>query len=405
MNLKDPLWSKKKASDSVHAVSNQLTHTKRIDSSPNSMPLFNTNDTEAIINAIAQSGTHLFSFKDYWIITLSVVAATILFPIIVGPVFRFSVRKLLRNTAFIVPILMLLTIIASLATSLKNKFAAFTGVILFPFALAAIGLTIYASIKGKDQILWCGFAFTYGTSLWIDTFVRDFRIINTPKGPWVAGLLPPAYMLITHCGINVNPRFKALLWKWFSIIRGAEEKTKRERFRAAVVFLYHGIVIAYWYNVRDRGTLLAIPHAILAANRLLSTTRDSNPKRFYIWLGFLIIWICSVSADRHLAPSRFSGFFIAFFPMWALFGFWAYLDYKAGVHEILGRYWRREEKRGKAKPMLEKHESLPARSRRQTMSTSHTSSPTHSRRQTLDTPRASLPARSRHQSLNVSPVY
>ena len=393
MNLKDPLWSKKEASDSVTLVSNESTHAKRADIFPDSVPLFNTNDTNAIIDAISQSGTHLFSFKDYWIITIPVVTATIFLPIIVGPVFRFTVRKLLKNTAFIVPILMLLTIVASLATSLKNKFTAYTAVILFPFGLTAVGLTIYSSMTGKDQMLWCGFALTYGASLWIDTFVRDFRIINTPKGPWVAGLFPPAYMLITHCGISgrihIGPRWKFPLLKWFGIVKGAEGKTKQECFRIALILLYHGIAIAYWYNVRDRGTLLAIPFAILVGNRLLSTTRDSNPKRFYIWLGFLIIWICSVSADRKLEPSRSSGFFIAFFPMWALFGFWVYLDYKIRIHEILRRYWRGEETRGKAKPGLVRNGSIPVRSRRPT----------------FDASRPSFPARSRRQTLNASPIH
>ena len=163
-----------------------------------------------IINAITGSGTHLWSFKGYWIVTLLVVAATIFFPMLVGPVFRYSIRKLLKNTAFIVPILMLLTIVASIATSLKDKFTAYTAVVLFPFGSTAVALMIYASMAGKDQILWCGYAMTYGTSLWIDAFVRDFRIIDTPKGPWVSGLIPPTYLLITHCVIsdwrNIGPR-------------------------------------------------------------------------------------------------------------------------------------------------------------------------------------------------------
>ena len=384
MNLQDPLVSKTQASDSVQATSNELTQANTIDSFLNSPPLFSSNETEAIIKAITESGAHLWSFKDYWIITLPVVAATIFLPIIIGPVFRFTVRKLLKNTAFIVPVLMLLTIVASLATSLKDTFTAYTVVILFPFGLTAVALMFYVSLTGTDQILWCGYAITYGTSLWIDTFVRDFRIIGTPKGPWVSGLLPPVYLLVTHCGIGnwdyIGLRMKVLMWKWFGMIKGAGG-AKRERCRAAVMVLYHSIAIAYWYNVRDRGTLLAIPFAILAANRLLNTINDSGPRRFFIWVGFLIIWVCSVIADRSLAPSRSSGFFIAFFPMWALFGYWAYLDHKTRIHGILRRYWRRVEDQGKAKPGSGGSDFLPARSRRQT----------------FDAPRAPLPARSRRQ--------
>lgn len=387
MNLQDPLVSRAQASNSVHATSDELTPANTIDNFLNNPPLFRSNETEAIIKAITESGAHLWSFKDYWIITLPVVAATIFLPIIIGPVFRFTVRKLLKNTAFIVPILMLLTIVASLATSLNDKFTAYTVVILFPFGLTAVALMIYVSITGTDQILWCGFAITYGTSLWIDTFVRNFRIIGTPKGPWVSGLLPPVYLLVTHCGIgnwdHVGLRMKVLLWKWFGMIRGVEG-AKRERCRAAIMVLYHGIAIAYWYNVRDQGTLLAIPFAILAANRLLNTF--GNPGRFFIWVGFLIVWTTSVVVDRGLAPSHSSGFFIAFFPVWALFGYWVYLDHKNRIHEIWRGHWAGKKNQGKTKSASAGSDFMLARSRRQT----------------FDVPRAPLRARSRRQTAGVS---
>lgn len=86
-------------------------------------------------------------------------------------------------------------------------------------------------------------------------------------------------------------------------------------------------------------------------------------------------------ADRSLAPSRSSGFFITFFPIWALFEYWAYLDHKTHIHEVLLRYWRRVEDQGKTKPNSGGSDFLPARSRRQT----------------FDKPRAPLPARSRSQ--------
>ena len=390
MNLKDPLWSKEGSPNSAPGVANRSTMADTIDSPSNNMSLFSTNETDTIINAITGSGAHLWSFEDYWIVTLPVVVATIFLPIIVGPVFRYSVRKLLKNTAFIVPILMLLTIVASIATSLKDKFTAYTVVVLFPFGLTAVALLMYASMAGKDQILWCGYAITYGMSLWIDTFVRDFRIIDTPRGPWVAGLLPPTYLLITHCGISdwrkVGPRLKVFTWKCVGMDQGAEKGLVR---RAVPIILYHIFAIPYWIKVRDRGTLLAIPFAILVANRLLNTTRDSNPKRFFIWLGFLCIWICSVAADTNLVPSRFSGFFIAFFPMWALFAYQTYLDYKTRIHESLRRYWREKETRGTEKPGLGRSDSLPTRSRRQT----------------FDAPRAPLSAYPRRHTADASSVH
>lgn len=171
------------------------------------------------------------------------------------------------------------------------------------------------------------------------------------------------------------------------MIKGAEGGKKRERCRAALIIIYHGIAIAYWYNVRDRGTLLTIPFAILWSNRLLNSTCDHTPKRFLTWLGFYIIWVISVAADRYSAPSHSSGFFIAFFPTWALFGYWAYLDYQTRVHEIVRRYSRRIEKQGTAALNLERGDPLLA----------------PSRRPTFDASRATVPARSRRRDSGASP--
>ena len=390
MNLKDPLWSKKGPPNSAPGAANGSTIANVVDSPSNNTSLFSTNETDYVINAITGSGTHLWSSEDYWIITLPVVAATIFLPIIVGPLFRYSIRKLLKNTAFIVPILMLLTIVASISTSLKDKFRVYTVAVLFPFGWTAAALLVYASMAGKDQILWCGYAITYGTSLWIDMFVGDFRIIDTPKGPWVSGLIPSTYLLITHCGIsdwrNIGPRLKIFTRKCVGMDRGAEKGFVR---RAVPIILYHIFAIPYWVKVRDRGTLLAIPYAILVANRLLNTLCQPNPKRFWVWVGFLFIWICSVAADRNLAPSRFSGFFVAFFPMWTLFAYQAYLDYKTRIHEALREKWRGRKIRGTEKPELVRSDSLSARPRRQT----------------FDAPRAPLSAYARRHTAGVSSAH
>ena len=389
MNLKDPLWPKKGSPKSATGVANGSTVANITDSPSNNISLFNTNESDAIINAISGSGTHLFSFQDYWIVTLPVVAATIILPIIVGPVFRYSIRNLLKNTALVVPILMSLMIAAGIATSLKDIIGAYTMVVLFPLGVTAVVLVVYSSLSRKDQVLGCGYAITYGTSLWIDMFVRDNGINDMPKGPWVSGLIPPAYLFVTYSGIsdwrNIGPRLKVFTWKCVGLDQGAKKGWKR---RAVPILLYHIFAIPYWLKVRDRGTLLAIPFAILAANRLLNTISDFTPKRFFVWVGFLFIWICSVAADRNLAPSRSSGFFIAFLPMWALFAYQAYLDHKARIHKAL-RKWRGKGNRGTEKPGLGRSDTLPSRPRRQT----------------FDAPRAPLSAYSRHHTADVSSVH
>ena len=184
MNLKDPLWSKKGPPNSAPGVANGSTIANIVDSPSNNTSLFSTNETDYVINAITGSGTHLWSFEDYWIITLPVVAATIFLPIIVGPVFRYSIRNLLKNTAFIVPILMLLTIVASISTSLKDKFRVH-GCGPFPLWLdgcSALGICINGW-KGPNSVVWvCHYVWNESLDRYVRGRLQDHRYAERTMG-------------------------------------------------------------------------------------------------------------------------------------------------------------------------------------------------------------------------------
>jgi hypothetical protein len=88
MNLIDPLW---RTADGQNSTPNVI-----VPSSSDSS-LFTQNQTASIVNAIMGSGTHLWSFKSYWYITIPLTIATIFLPLVAGAIFRAVSRFLYRN--------------------------------------------------------------------------------------------------------------------------------------------------------------------------------------------------------------------------------------------------------------------------------------------------------------------
>ena len=329
MNLENPLWPSKIAAAGDLVLSNGSINSTVFH--PNNESLL-SDDTQAIIQAVNDSGPHLFTFKDYWIISGPVVIITTLFPILIGPVFRKIIRGLKDHTMLIVPFLMLLTIVASVATSVSENFTSFTVLTLLPFALAAVSLLVYSSVRGKDQLLWLGFAITYGCSLWIDTFISHFRIIGVPEGPWTVGLAPPLYILATHCGVHLPQKWKEAITAWSTKVSGEDGSANGEGLRLILAIIYYGAAIGWWYNKRDHGTFLAIPFALLAVNRIIYSLKFDGP--YVFWIVFAIIWFISVMADNNFNyDSRASGAFITFLPMTTIFLRWSWRGRKLRVRE------------------------------------------------------------------------
>ncbi|KIW30486.1 uncharacterized protein PV07_06228 [Cladophialophora immunda] len=113
MNLKDPLWStstshtSNKTSASSKLVSSQsnlttqsqlssataIVHATTTSPAPALISTDSANLTASFAAALAsQPGSYLFNFKQFWYIAVSVTAATIFLPIVVGPAFRATVQ-------------------------------------------------------------------------------------------------------------------------------------------------------------------------------------------------------------------------------------------------------------------------------------------------------------------------
>jgi hypothetical protein len=110
MNVKDPLWpattsessntispsSKDSAASNAQSLITGVTaviHAAPTPTTPDTVTSSATNLVEAFIEALdRQPGSHLFEFREFWYIAVSVTAATIFLPLFVGAVFRTIVR-------------------------------------------------------------------------------------------------------------------------------------------------------------------------------------------------------------------------------------------------------------------------------------------------------------------------
>ena len=113
MNLHDPLWPRGHAAANDSGPSN-ASYNAKTRGQGNDTAL--SADAQAIISALASSGPHLFTFKQYWIVSVSVVVATILFPILIGPIFRSIFRQFQKNKAFLIPAFVFCVIGADVAS-------------------------------------------------------------------------------------------------------------------------------------------------------------------------------------------------------------------------------------------------------------------------------------------------
>jgi hypothetical protein len=149
MNLIDPL---------SNSTPNVIVPSSSNDSSP-----FSQNQTASIVNAITTSGTHLWSFKSYWYITIPLTIATIFLPLVAGAIFRTVSRFLYRyrtswrliTTIFAIVLAAILFVVAELQSELTwEAFDIVTSICLGIPALYGLGRAI---LRKQNRLIWSVF--------------------------------------------------------------------------------------------------------------------------------------------------------------------------------------------------------------------------------------------------------
>ena len=293
MNISEPIWGPiipEAASNDSGAdpgISNM--------SVPNS---FSETQSNAIITAISSSGPYLWSFKMYWTIASPVTFATILLPLIFGPILRSSVEFFYDNRSYARLFLMLLGLGAIAVLDELVPTLAYILIFGISFGLLALGSLIWVSVTGENQWIWAGFAAVFASSLALDELAVTFNKVG------VTGYLPLTYLLAVWYRIEIRnfvaPKFrrtqdyiaKMCPW-WLSPLFSKPLPW--------VICTYNGFAVLVYFVVPYYGalTIFSVPLGILAINRVIRSFVTQTD--ISLWILYVAIFTASLTIDAYFA--------------------------------------------------------------------------------------------------------
>ncbi len=359
MHISEPIWGP--------VILDAMTSSNSANSEANmSSPAgFSSAETDAIVAAISSSGSYLWSFKMYWIIAAPITLATILLPLVAGPIFRRSVIYLYQNRYYARPILALLGLGGIVAMDQFAPVIPYLYVFGISYGLVALYKLIHASVYGKNQWIWTGFSIVFATSLAMDELVAAFAKVG------MTGYLPLIYLFLVWYRFEIRDWLGPRLQRpWSHISQRCRKlqllqflQSKRWIWQVSLLCIYYTSAVLIYVNVPYYGALsiFSIPLGILAINRFIR----SFVTRVYIirWTVYTVLYTASLIMDARAAwnsdceydhvlynsgPSGELGSdcgqgllvfgFTCFVPATYLFGFWIFLDYKNPIYGFVG-YW------------------------------------------------------------------
>ena len=213
MNVSDPLWpsSNSKASNDTNYTTVNGTN------STSSVFAASQNETNAVVGAIYDTASHLWTFKEYWYITASVTIATIFLPMIMGSIFRILAQFMSRHIAWWRAAMLLVGFVVIYFMNLylpRLPFLIIFGVFL---GLLAAYLLIKALIMKRRRILWASFALLYVVTLIASIYISVSRLF--------LGLVCPFFLFCLW--VDISKATKALLYVTFGFF-GREETSSPE---------------------------------------------------------------------------------------------------------------------------------------------------------------------------------
>ena len=325
MNLRNPLWGP--------VIPNSTSSASLPSSTPDSTSSMGlSQDQNTIIAEIASSSPYLWDFRLFWIIAGLMTLATILLPVIGGPIFRWTVKTFHRNMVYLRPLIALLLLGALAALDYFIPTTPYWYVFGFSFGSVAGCTLIYASYTGKDQLIWCGYSIIFAASFTMDELVDFLGPDVGLCGYWSLTYLILVWMrrevkeLVTHRLAQLLQRvirhLPTTLCKALGKLRALLPDL---RVRKVMAFLlYYGLAVLLYFLLSNIGSLcfFGIPHGVLSINRLIRSacTREYFPYWLIyagiVWLSFIVTYKFPVYA------------LTSFLPMAYLFPFWVFLDHK-----------------------------------------------------------------------------
>ena len=345
MNLRDPLWKANGATNITAAFPPTFSSSNSVAIAANAS-LFSPAQAEAMIAAISGSGPYLWSFELYWYITIPVTLATILLPLVVKRVIRWTSKFIWHNRytlRFLVLVLGAIAIGTSASLIPQVPYLIIFGVLL---GLPALIMLISSSVSGTHQVLWCGYATVFALSVYNNMIL--FSI---------------AYLLSAAIGAELRYYTKLghkLLYSFFEFLKKVALQSLHShpgRWQVATLFCYLGLDVGlvlflpwgvYVY-------LFGVPFGIIAFNRAIRSFASRKRRRF--WSVYGLVYTASLTLDIlgdpvGLVNAPGDGFigWTGFVPMLYLYSLWVYAAHKDSIHGKLKRL-RIRRPRGSTRPV------------------------------------------------------
>lgn len=315
MNIKDPVWGP------VIPRAFQPETFDNTTAQANASTAIALNETDAITSAISMSGGYLWSFKIYWIITAPVTFATILLPLVAGPIVRYIVKFSYHNRAYSRIALSVLGVAGEAIAAASLPFFAY--LIIFGFAYGTLALVMLsrASLSGRNQLLWASFAAVFAYSFLVDFYVDVYIQIT--------GFMPLVFLILALFRSDIR-RVLPRRSRMSPIARLLNPWRKYRQLRWVSIILYYTLAsFLCIYEVYRAWEVIIVALIILAINRLI---RSSVSREHVVhWRIYGLLLVLSAAIDYTLPT-----YLLLFLPITYAFAIWISQDLKKITIPLLG---------------------------------------------------------------------
>lgn len=325
MNLSSPIWG-----SLIPDATTNNNQTDNVAGSNDSLSLSN-NQTDAIVGAISSSGSYLWSFKMYWVITAPVTLGTILLPLIAGHIFRYITRLCYENRG------KALTISGILTLGLSIVFSAFFPgtVYLLTFGILfggnALIAAVYTAWNGRYQWLSAGFSMVFAASFAMQWYVGTIFPITS--------VFPLVYLVLFYFRVVIKDYLGSWLETYRLYMTKLLQPLRRHSWiwQASIVCIYYASAVSlpYWLPVPSL-LVIGTPLGLLGLNRMVYIFSNFRPKDKHYWMIYIFVYLCSLLFSL-LAGQLISTLCLALVPMTYLFAGWLYRDHQRWLED---QVWR-----------------------------------------------------------------
>ena len=317
MNLSGPIWG-----SLIPDATTNTNQTNTIAGSNGSLSLSN-NQTDAIVGAIASSGSYLWSFKMYWVITAPVTLGTILLPLIAGHIVRSISHFGYKNEANMIILSAILTVgFNYLFFRILPIIGYFVMVRIFVGGGALIA-AVYSAWNGRYQWLSAGLSTVLAAAVAMDWYVDTVFPMT--------GVVPSIYIALLYIRVKIEdflgPRLITCRLYMIHPLR-----SHSWIWQAVIVCIYYtsAVSLSYWQQFPSI-FVIGTPLGLLGLNRIVYSFANPRLKYKTYRIVYLLVYISSMLLGYFI-----STLCLALVPMTYLFAIWLYLGHKRWIQ---GQLW------------------------------------------------------------------